>query len=454
MSLVNDMLRDLEARRAAPAERERLFGLYAANETAAARRAGFARLRRWLLVIAALLLAGIALALLPAWTSESVETQPEPVTPIVPASASSRLLEVLPQNDGSRFVLQLLLDRAVSYQRTDEGGSVSLQLSGVQLNGEARSGRIETQGQSLSWRVEAHGDQVKVLFVGLAERLQVRDRLETAGDRWQLWLEVPLNSERTEQEPSLTLPVAEPETPEEASLPEWVTREAPANQPEPVIASTPKTAPAESPAPSASPSRATPLASNIGRHTPSALEQARQALHDGDHPRAIRELQALHEAQPKDPQVVRWLARAYLAVGETQTLLAWLPAQLQARPFDSELRELLARAQLQGGDNLGAITTLRENPPELFQHTAYHALLAALYQQVEDWTASAAIYRQLVAARPDQASWQLGLAISLEQLDQPTQASGHYQMALQGQGLDESARRFASERAASLGGTQ
>ncbi|WP_312515628.1 tetratricopeptide repeat protein [Stutzerimonas nitrititolerans] len=454
MSLVNDMLRDLEARRAAPAERERLSGLYAANETAAARRAGFARLRRWLLVIAALVLAGIALALLSAWTSESVEIQPEPVTPIVPVSANTRLLEVLPQNDGSRFVLQLLLDRAVSYQRTDEGGSVSLQLSGVQLNSEARSGRIETQGQSLSWRVEAHGDQVQVLFVGLAERLQVRDRLETAGDRWQLWLEVPLNSERTEQEPSLALPVAEPETPEEASLPEWVTREAPANQPEPVIVSTPKAAPAESPAPSASPSRAASLASNIGRHTPSALEQARQALHDGDHPRAIRELQALHEAQPKDPQVVRWLARAYLAVGETQTLLAWLPAQLQARPFDSELRELLARAQLQGGDNLGAITTLRENPPELFQHTAYHALLAALYQQVEDWTASAAIYRQLVAARPDQASWQLGLAISLEQLDQPTQASGHYQMALQGQGLDESARRFASERAASLGGTQ
>ncbi|WP_313554020.1 hypothetical protein [Stutzerimonas nitrititolerans] len=454
MSLVNDMLRDLEARRAAPAERERLSGLYAANETAAARRAGFARLRRWLLVIAALVLAGIALALLPARTSESVETQPEPVTPIVPAGATTRLLEVLPQNDGSRFVLQLLLDRAVSYQRTDEGGSVSLQLSGVQLNGEARSGRIETQGQSLSWRVEAHGDQVQVLFVGLAERLQVRDRLETAGDLWQLWLEVPLNSERTEQEPSLTLPVAEPEMPEEASLPEWVTREAPANQPEPVIVSKPKAAPAESPAPSASPSRATPLASNIGRHTPSALEQARQALHDGDHPRAIRELQALHEAQPKDPQVVRWLARAYLAVGETQTLLAWLPAQLQARPFDSELRELLARAQLQGGDNLGAIATLRENPPELFQHTAYHALLAALYQQVEDWAASAAIYRQLVAARPDQASWQLGLAISLEQLDQPTQAGGHYQMALQGQGLDESARRFASERAASLGGTQ
>src|SRR5690606_39462648 len=116
MSLVNDMLRDLEARRAAPAERERLSGLYAANETAAARRAGFARLRRWLLVIAALVLAGIALALLPARTSESVETQPATVTPIVPASATTRPLEVMPQNDVSRVLLARLLVRAVSVQ--------------------------------------------------------------------------------------------------------------------------------------------------------------------------------------------------------------------------------------------------------------------------------------------------------------------------------------------------
>lgn len=451
MSLVNDMLRDLEARRAAPAERARLGGLYAADETAATRREGCARLRRWLLVIAALVLVGFALALLPARLPEPVEAQAAPAAPVMPASDTTRLLEILPQNDGTRFVLQLLLDRAVSYQRTDEGGSVSLYLHGVQLSGEARSGRIESQGQSLSWRVEAHGDQVQVLFVGLAERLEVRDRLESAGDRWQLWLEVPLNRERPEYEPASALPVAEPA---EANLPEWVTREVTAEQPEPVIAATPQAALPEARVPTANPSRSTPAATNIGRHAPSALEQARQALHDGDHPRAIRDLQALHEAQPSDLQVVRWLARAYLAAGETPTLLAWLPAQLQARPFDAELRELLARAQLQGGDDVGAIATLRQNPPDLLQHNAYHALLAALYQQVEDWAASAAIYRQLVAARPNLASWQLGLAISLEQLDQPAQASRHYRIALQGQGLDESARRFASERAASLGGTQ
>ena len=43
-------------------------------------------------------------------------------------------------------------------------------------------------------------------------------------------------------------------------------------------------------------------------------------------------------------------------------------------------------------------------------------------------------------------------AIALEQLDQPAQAARHYRLALQGQGLDADARRFATERAGALGG--
>ena len=58
----------------------------------------------------------------------------------------------------------------------------------------------------------------------------------------------------------------------------------------------------------------------------------------------------------------------------------------------------------------------------------------------------------LVDLRPQQAAWQLGLAIALEQLEQPQQAAQHYQLALRGQGLDDGARRFAISRAQTLGG--
>ena len=62
------------------------------------------------------------------------------------------------------------------------------------------------------------------------------------------------------------------------------------------------------------------------------------------------------------------------------------------------------------------------------------------------------MYRRMIALRPSQSTWQLGLAIALEQLDQSAEAARHYRLALQGLGLDDSARRFASERATALGG--
>lgn len=133
-------------------------------------------------------------------------------------------------------------------------------------------------------------------------------------------------------------------------------------------------------------------------------------------------------------------------------MLDWLPAQLAQQPHDSELRLLLARAQLHAGETRSAVATLEQNPPRLEQDPTYFALLAASYQQTEQWQNSAELYQRMIALRPSQSTWQLGLAIALEQLDQPAEAGRHYRLALQGSGLDESARRFASERATALGG--
>ncbi|MGV0056305.1 tetratricopeptide repeat protein [Stutzerimonas sp. 381-2] len=468
MSLVNDMLRDLETRRAAPAEREQLGSLYAVDEAAAARRERHGRMRRGLLVAAALVVAAVGLFLL-SERLQPVAKPPVVSAPVVPAPleelapppevvATTRLLDVLPQNDGRRFVLQLLLDRSVSYQRVDTTGSVSFRLNDVQFTGEARTGRIEKAGQTLSWRVESQDGDVNVLIIGFGDQLNVADRLESIDDRSQLWLDVSLVGAAEADPQTLSLPVAESPDMDEAPLPDWVTREVEQAEPlnEPARAK-------PSPEPKAvlrAAVAAEPVAPSakanltIGAHQPDSLAQARSALDRGDHLAAVQQLQALHQAQPDNPEISRWLARAYLSAGDTAALLKWLPAQLQARPFDAELRELLARGQLQLGDQDSAIATLQQNAPPLQRHTAYHALLAALYQQVNDWSASAATYRQLIAVQPGQGAWQLGLAIALEQLDQPAQAGRHYRLALQRQGLDESARRFATERAGSLGGTQ
>lgn len=462
MSLVNDLLRDLDARRAAPGEWPLRDALQPVNEAAAARRDKIEVLRRGSLWFGAVMVLAIMVGLMIGRVvngepespfaaqaqAPAVVPGPAPATAPVLAVAAAplpQLLDVLPQNDGQRLVLQLLLDSSVAYQRTEENGAVSLYLPGVQLRGEAHQGRVQGAGRSLSWRVEARGAGVQVLLVGLGDQLQVQDRLEAAGDRWLLWLEVPLqsapaaNAGAAEEFPAASAAVAEPE------LPDWSTRPVPA-------------ANSELPAPPAVPTRPQPLAAaptgppqvQITSHQPDALSQARQALLEQNYPSAIAQLEILHQRQASNTEVVRLLAQAYLANGQPAQLLHWLPALLQANPRDSELRMLLARAQLQTGDMPAAVATLQQNPPPLATEPGYHALLAASYQQTQQWPQSAALYQQLVGLRPSQATWQLGLAIALEQLERPRDAAKHYSLALEGQGLDASSRSFAAERATAL----
>ncbi len=450
MSLVNDMLRDLEARGAASGGQSPFLDMQAVDETAATRRQRSARLRRWLLPLAIGALVAAASVVLFERFAQAPAVQESPAAaPVVAAVPATQLLDVLPQQDGGRFVLQLLLDRSISYQRTDEGGAISLRLPDVTLVDGPRNGRVESNGLSLSWRVEQQGDQVQVLLLGMTDRLDVRDRLEPAAGHAQLWLEVHMDGAPVAVPEDLDLPFAEP-TLDEASLPDWVTRTAPDAKTAPDVQ--PVTEPAS--APVARPQVATTPTVQIGSHRPDPLAQARDALQQQNFPRAIELLQALHAAQPDNVEAARWLARAYLAARQIEPLLEWLPARLQSRPFDAELRMLLARGQLQSGDKQTALATLVQNAPSLASDPGYHALLAALQQQVGDWAGSAAVYRQLVALQPQQAAWQLGLAIALEQIDQPARAARHYRLAAQGQGLDDNSRRFAAERAGVLGGAR
>lgn len=473
MSLVNDMLRDLEERHASPAERAALAGLLPADEGAIRRRAGR---RRLLLALPLLGLAALAALLLARpWTAPATEAAAPvvgtnvasasvPATPestaaalpveLPPAAPAPRLLATLPQHGEERFVLQLLLDRAPEYRRSEQSGAVSLRLPHLQLADQGpRAGGFAGSGRSLSWSLLPVDDGVELLLVGLGDELQVFDRLEPVGERWQLWVEVPLAADTFdpaqlpvagEEQPSARPPVEPSPARPSAALAAGVG--AP-------LQDTP--APARVPQAGAAQDRAAREGTarvSVASHRPEPLAEARQALLAGDRARAIALLEALSRQQPDNREAVRWLARAWLSDGQGERLIAELPAQLARFPADSELRVLLARAQLQAGDGAAAVATLAGRLPPLADDPAYHALLAATYQQTGQWRDSARLYRNLVLLRPTQASWQLGLGIALERLGEHSAAAQHYRQALQGQGLDDASRRYAHERAQALGG--
>ena len=404
MSLVNDMLRDLEARRAGAAERPQLDGLYAVDEAGAARRERSERLRRGMIWFSSLCLIGLLVGMMIGRVVIDMKAGEQPdLSTMVPAAPAQpvemaatvrpQLLEILPQNDAQRFQLQLLLDQSVAYERSEESGAVSLLLKGVVLSGAPANGRIQRGGSSLSWRVEPRGNDVQVLLVGMGDQLTVLDRLETAGSHWQLWLEVPLavqSVEAQQAEAQQALPQASEEQVEEEAMPAWATRQVASAAEVPPVSAAPAV-----PAPR-------PPKMQMAGYTPDALGRARQALLAQDYPQAISELESLHKRQGSNQEIVRLLARAYLEGGELARLLAWLPGQVRLYPQDSDLSVLLARAQLQAGDNVAAVATLSSHRPALASNPNYYALLGASYQQTGQWQESAAIYQQLVNYSPSQ----------------------------------------------------
>ncbi|MEA9978748.1 MULTISPECIES: tetratricopeptide repeat protein [unclassified Pseudomonas] len=466
MSLVNDMLRDLEERRAGASRQLQRDGLLAVDEAGAERRERVRRFQRNLIGLGLVIIVGLPLGLLvdrlvkshsPAQSAPAIAVAAVPLA-AVQAPTSAQILEVLPQNDSNGLVLKLLIDRSAAYQRRDENGLVMLDLPGAQLNtslGVAmREGRLQRDGRSLSWKVQTQGQNVQVVLTGLGDNLQVRDRLEPAGNNWLLRIEVPMPTKATIADAADTpmgsdnTAANEPATvdtaTDEAPLPAW------ANAPVLPAERQPRTATVVQ---AAKPLLVSgPPQMKITPYQPDALTVALQVLQSGDYPRAISELKALQLSRGKNLDVIHGLARAYLADGQQALLLTWLPLQLKQWPNDSELRLLLARSQLQSGDARNAVTTLEQNPPTLAQDPTYYALLAASYQQTAQWQKSAGLYEQLTQLRPTQAAWQLGLGIALERLSQPAEAARHYRYAERGQGLDDGARRFAGERAVALGG--
>ncbi len=451
MSLVNEMLRDLEARRASPEETAPFAGMAPVDDDPDERLQDRLSRKRPLLawlggcaLLAVLLGMSLKVIFDPAAKPAPAAVQaPIPAAPAVtPAPALAQIQAVLPQNQGERFVLQLLLDKPVSYERKDEDGAISLRLPATALPQGVQQGRVQRAPLVLSWRLEPQGDDVQLLLVALGGTLQVDDRLESVADRWQLWLEVTPRA--AEAELDLTdLPVAE-EASEPAELfavPVSAPPAAPASQ---LAANTADIPPAV---------RAQPTANTQITVTPrrqDELARAKQAMLAQDYLGAIALLEAAQREQSDNSEISAWLAKAYLAAGQVNQLQSWLPAQIVRHPQNSELRMLLARAQLEQGQAAAAAQTLSGYLPPLAKDPAYHALLAATYQQTGNWAQSAERYQELLRYQAGQGSWQLGLAIALEQLGDLRAASNHYRLGLATGSLQGASGDYARSRLAAL----
>lgn len=115
-----------------------------------------------------------------------------------------------------------------------------------------------------------------------------------------------------------------------------------------------------------------------------------------------------------------------------------------------DLRQIKARWYMQQGEADLALYTLREIQPELTDYPDYYALLASYYQQLGYPQQAAQVYTRLLDYDYEMADWWAGLAIAHDQSRRFDDARVAYERAIQLPGLNRQLADFVQQRLATL----
>ncbi|MDF1795220.1 MAG: tetratricopeptide repeat protein [Coxiellaceae bacterium] len=174
--------------------------------------------------------------------------------------------------------------------------------------------------------------------------------------------------------------------------------------------------------------------------------EAQKAMDNSDDDKAVDLLKELLVRDPKDLEARQLLATVLLSdnrVEEARSIIAvGLKRVPDYAPFDSlEARILMGEGKLQK-----AIDQLNQSSPDMKVAPEYYSLLAALYQQNEQFMMAAQLYHQLVQLNPAKGVWWMGLGIALESAEKNNAAVEAFQNAKRAVGLTPSAMAYVQQQ--------
>ncbi len=144
------------------------------------------------------------------------------------------------------------------------------------------------------------------------------------------------------------------------------------------------------------------------------------------------------------------LAGLMIADGRRSDALNLLEAGLGERPGDPAFAELAARLRLEQGDQAGALALLEQGMAGGANDAEYLALAAAVYQREGRFGESVGAYQRALSLNASNPAWWLGMGISLEGAEQGEQAMEAYRRAAESRALDAKLRRYAQGRIEAL----
>ena len=183
------------------------------------------------------------------------------------------------------------------------------------------------------------------------------------------------------------------------------------------------------------------------------IKKAKALLAKGNTAAAITLLnQQISEQVNNSLKSRQLLASILLNTTDYQKAESLLDESLKLHSDDLFLTKILARTLLAKGDSAASVKLLSGNPPSLSKETEYYELMASAYQQAGQAEQSAAVYYQLLKFDSAQPRWWVGLGYALEQAGRFQDARTAYQNGLQIPAIDSQLKNYARQRSSALAG--
>lgn len=249
--------------------------------------------------------------------------------------------------------------------------------------------------------------------------------------------------------------------PAASAAPKVATRTAAASAPNPVAAPASAAAPAR-PVPvqasaKAAASKSAPAAPGLVSRVISAEQRADNAYreaglqarqgHVAEAQRLLRQALA-EQATHQDARL--YLSQLLMDEGKRAEAKSVLAEGVALKPQGPQLYVALAQAQLLSKETDAAIATLERGGPAVSDNAQYQALMAAALQQKSRHPEAVQYYIQALRQQPEASHWLVGLAVSLQATGNNQGAAEAYQRALD-LGLSPTLGQFAREKLNQLG---
>jgi tetratricopeptide (TPR) repeat protein len=176
------------------------------------------------------------------------------------------------------------------------------------------------------------------------------------------------------------------------------------------------------------------------------FERATNLLNSGQASQALLSLTDLISKYPEFYPAREPLANLLLRQGEYKKADVVITAGLRQRPDDLSLISLKAHLLVNQGKTHEALRILEVSEPDSQKNPDYISFLAALYQRTGQPQMAMQLYEQLLKSQPPRAVWWIGLGVAFESLDKPNEAKEAYIRAGNTENLSPELRAFVDSR--------